>query len=110
MRSKGNVPTAAQKRWRESVRDLGSMISGGNALIHHPVGLSGRHEKQDIGHAWVVPLTQEEHLALHAGELFGYDSRKCAEKHWAWNVFLSLARHPDMPTEAQQVAVLNYHL
>lgn len=68
MQSKNNAPTAAQKRWREAARELGSVISGGPAVIHHPVGVKGRHNKIDIGHWWVIPLTDEEHKALHNGE------------------------------------------
>ena len=63
-------PNASQKRWRESVRELGSIISGGPAVIHHPVGRCGKHNKIDIGHWWVIPLTDEEHKALHNGETF----------------------------------------
>ncbi len=69
MQSKGNQPTAAQKRWREEVRALGSVISGGPAVIHHPVGCTGKHNKVEIGHWWVIPLTDEEHKVLHAGNL-----------------------------------------
>ena len=79
-------PNASQKRWRESVRELGSIISGGPAVIHHPVGRCGKHNKIDIGHWWVIPLTDEEHKALHNGETFGYESRKEFEKA----VFLSV--------------------
>jgi hypothetical protein len=68
MRSKGNAPTAAQKRWREAVRELGSVISGDPAVIHHPIGTTGKHNKIDIGHEWIIPLTDEEHKALHRGE------------------------------------------
>ena len=50
------------------MRDLGSVISGAPAVIHHPVGATGRHNKIDIGHWWVIPLTDEEHKALHRGE------------------------------------------
>lgn len=80
MQSKGNAPTAAQKRWREAVRELGSVISGGPAVIHHPIGVTGKHNKIDIGHWWVIPLTDSEHKALHDGETFGYGSRKEFEK------------------------------
>lgn len=69
MRSKGNAPTAEQKRWRESVRELGSVLTGSVAVIHHPVGVTGRHNKIHIGHWWVIPLTDDEHKALHDGHL-----------------------------------------
>ena len=80
MRSKGNAPTAEQKRWREAVRDLGSVISGEPAVIHHPVGVSGKHNKVHIGNWWLIPLSDDEHKLLHNGETFGYESRKEFEK------------------------------
>jgi hypothetical protein len=80
MRSKGNSPTAKQKQWRETVRGLGSILSGDDAIIHHPVGATGKHNKVHIGNWWLVPLTNDEHLALHAGVCFGHASRKEFEK------------------------------
>jgi len=62
------------------VRELGSFISGRPAEIHHPAGRSARHNKIDIGHWWIIPLTDGEHRALHRGETFGYVSRKELEK------------------------------
>ena len=98
---KTDQPTAAQKRWREAVRELGSVISGDPAVIHHPAGRKAKHNKVEIGHWWVIPLTDEEHKALHRGVLEwsvvgwfeGCDTRKEFEKrafeavlggaHWA---------------------------
>ena len=68
MRSKGNAPTAAQKRWHDAVASLGSIISGGPAVLHHAVGATAKHNKIHIGEWWVIPLTDEEHKALHRGE------------------------------------------
>jgi hypothetical protein len=62
-------PNAKQKQWREAVRELGSIISGGPAVIHHPVGRTAKHNKVHIGHWWVLPLTDDEHKALHNGAL-----------------------------------------
>lgn len=61
-------PNKAQKEWMEMVRSMGSVISGQPAVIHHAVGRKGRHNKIDIGHWFVIPLTDEEHKSLHAGE------------------------------------------
>ena len=80
MNSKNNAPTAMQKRWREQVRGLGSIIDGDDAVIHHCVGVTGKHNKVHIGNWWIIPLTNEQHLALHAGETFGRESRKAFEK------------------------------
>ncbi len=59
------APNASQKRWREYVRENGSCVSGGNAVIHHPVGRTAKHNKVHVGHWWVLPLTDDEHRALH---------------------------------------------
>jgi hypothetical protein len=75
---KCSQPNAAQKRWREAVRELGSVISRCPAVIHHPVGRTAKHGKVEIGHWWVIPLTDEEHKALHNGQLDYY----LCETHW----------------------------
>jgi len=106
VQSKGNAPTAAQKRWREAVRELGSIISGGPAAIHHPVGVTGKHNKVAIGHWWVIPLTDAEHKGLHRGELGG----KAAEKRWFSQVYLALFQHPDKPVIETYSAIMDYHL
>ena len=103
-------PTAAQKRWREAVRDLGSVISGGPAVIHHPVGRKGKHNKVDIGHWWVIPLTNEEHKALHGGDTFGYESRKEFEKQEFHAIAIKLGRNKGVtPPEGVLEAVMDYH-
>lgn len=80
MISRGNAPTADQKRWREIVRDYGSVISRGPAVIHHCCGVTGSHRKVKLGHSWILPLTDAEHKDLHNGRTFGYESRKEFEK------------------------------
>lgn len=77
MQSKGNAPTATQKRWREEVRALGSIISGGPAVIHHCIGVTGRHNKIHLGNWWILPLTDEEHRNIHRSQF-----RKMSEKNW----------------------------
>jgi len=112
VRSKGNAPTAAQKRWREAVRGLGSIISGEPAVIHHAVGATGKHNKVDIGHWWLIPLTDDEHKALHAGETFGYESRKEFEKSMFVTVGSDLAfsGFPETTSKEVDIAILSYHL
>jgi hypothetical protein len=111
MRSKGNAPTTAQKRWREAVRELGSVISGDPAVIHHPVGATGKHNKVDIGHWWVIPLTDEEHKALHAGETFSYESRKEFEKQEFYRMSIGLVRGKGVapPPIGVTQAIMDYH-
>lgn len=62
MQSKGNAPSAAQKRWREQVRGLGCINHPGMpAEIHHVVGATGRQDKVKIGHWFILPLCSECH-------------------------------------------------
>lgn len=111
MQSKGNAPTSAQKRWREAVRDLGSVVSGGPAVIHHPVGVTAKHNKVHIGHWWVIPLTDEEHKALHNGETFGYESRKEFEKAAYADVVSKLAfsGFPETTRPEVDIEIFRYH-
>tara|TARA_R110000803_G_C11860297_1_gene307076 strand:+ start:64 stop:396 length:333 start_codon:yes stop_codon:yes gene_type:complete len=110
MQSKGNAPTAAQKRWREAVRELGSVISGGPAVIHHCVGATAKHNKVAIGHEWIIPLTDDEHKDLHAGETYGYESRKDFEKWMIIAVSDNLRDHKDKPSQSVMDAIKDYHL
>ncbi len=63
MQSKGNAPTAAQKRFREEVRALGCVISHEKygVEIHHVVGATGKNNKVKIGHWFILPLTTWYH-------------------------------------------------
>ena len=113
MRSKGNTPTADQKRWREIVREQGSVISGEPAVIHHAIGATGSHNKVKIGHWWLIPLTDDEHKALHNGDTFGFDSRKEFEKAMFAQVCMeSCDHHPWewQPPEEVYNAIQAYHL
>ena len=59
---KVSAPSAAQKRWREQVRALGSILSGLHPVeIHHCAGRTAVHDKVHVGHWWILPLTSEEH-------------------------------------------------
>ena len=109
MQSKGNAPTAAQKRWMESVRELGSILSGGPAVVHHAVGATGKHNKVAIGHWWLVPLSDWEHKALHNGETFGYLSRKEFEK-WAFKQVVSRLEEKGISISNEYVETIkDYH-
>jgi len=113
--SKGNAPTAVQKAWRETVRELGSVISGAPAVIHHPIGCgkNAKHNKVHIGHWWVIPLTDDEHKALHAGENFGHHSRKEFEKTAYNMIFQRLWKkgipHNQCPSTDCHSAIMDYH-
>lgn len=63
MHSKGNEPSAAQVVWREEVRALGCIVSREQSgiEIHHVVGASAKHQGQEIGHWFILPLTTWYH-------------------------------------------------
>ena len=109
-------PNAKQKRWREAVRELGSVISGGPAVIHHPVGRTAKHNKVEIGHWWVLPLTDQEHKDLHNGltpwsRVYLREGRKEFEK-WAFRQVLFRLRILDgsenWPTDEAIFAIEDY--
>jgi len=103
---KTDKPNAAQTRWREAVRELGSVISGGPAVIHHCVGRTAKHNKVQIGHWWILPLTDSEHKALHNGETFGRESRKSFEKE----MYVLLINYMlFVPPSEVNVSIASYH-
>jgi len=110
VKSKGNHPNAAQVRWREAVRELGSVISGGPAVIHHPIGVTGKHNKVAIGHWWIIPLTDVEHKQLHQGR---WANRKKWEKEFFGLVCAAMTKaNPDASQPSEEVcqAIWDYHL
>jgi len=114
VQSKRHNRTAADKRWHNAVASLGSIVSGGPAVLHHAVGATAKHNKQDIGEKWVIPLTNDEHLALHAGETFGHDSRKEFEKQAFKDVVEALKfrrdiKLTDFPDWNVEQAIAGYH-
>ena len=103
MQSKGNAPTAEQKRFRENLR---SIFPG--TVIHHCVGATGKHNKVAIGHWWIIALTPEEHIKVHSG----ISERKSLEKnefaHQMERYFFYYRRMP-VPDEVLE-AIEDYHL
>lgn len=61
MRSKGNAPTAAQKRFYGKIVDKGCIVCGRQAEIHHVVGASARSNKIKVGNWYVLPLCYWHH-------------------------------------------------
>lgn len=102
MQSKNNAPSAAQKRWREAVREL----DGGGLEIHHPVGVTAKHNKVHIGHWWVIAVDPQAHKDIHAGK-FG-KARKAVEKSIFANVLDALKGHADYPPIEVTNAIMNY--
>lgn len=110
MQSKKNQPNAVQKRWREAVRELGSIMSGDPAVIHHCVGATGKHKKVSIGHEFILPLTDQEHKDLHNRGEFNGASRKEFEKFYFSRVIMRLMDHPNRPEDHVIEAIMDYHL
>lgn len=59
-------PSKQLWRFRETVRELGSVLSSRPAVIHHVVGRTAVHRKVAIGHWWILPLADDEHRMLHS--------------------------------------------
>lgn len=66
MQNKNFRRPAVVGRWIGDLVSLGSVISHDNAVPHHPVGESAKHNKTPVGMWWVVPLTDQEHRLLHS--------------------------------------------
>ena len=61
MQSKGNAPNAAQKVFRENLREL---FPG---VIHHCVGATAKIKGVgNIGHWWIVSVPVDRHNKIHA--------------------------------------------
>jgi hypothetical protein len=102
MRSKGNAPSATQKRWLDAVASLSPGMQ-----IHHPVGITAKHNKVHIGHWWLVPVDEQSHRDIHAG-VFGKD-RKVLEKRIFEANLEALEGSPDYPPQDAIDAIRDYH-
>ena len=106
-------PTKAQADWRETVRELGSVVSGGFAEIHHCVGRTGKHNKVDIGHYWLIPLTDDEHRALHLNaewllrDISGYVMTRKEFEKWAFQKVIDQTGYV-IPADVYE-AIMDYH-
>ena len=108
MQSKGNAPTAAQKRWREAIRTKAQEVEGGNLEIHHPIGASAKIKGVgNIGHWWVIPVDAQSHKDIHAGK-FG-SMRKSVEKEIFESVLNVMSGDPDFPPQDAIDAIRDYH-
>ena len=75
--------------------------------IHHPVGVTAKHDKVHIGHWWIIPVDEQVHKDIHAGR-FGKD-RKTLEKSIFENILDALKDHPDYPPQDAIDAIQAYH-
>ena len=103
MQSKGNAPTAQQKRWLQAVAELSPGMQ-----IHHPVGATAKIKGVgNIGHWWLVPVDEISHRDIHAG-IFGKD-RKVLEKRIFEANLAELKDFADCPPQEVIDAIRNYH-
>lgn len=64
MRSKGNAPTAAQKRWQELVAHMGCIVTRAHpshCQLHHVAGATYKQNRILIGPWFILPLCRELH-------------------------------------------------
>ena len=108
MQSKGNAPTAAQKKWREQVRKYASEAAGEPMQIHHPIGTGkgAKHNKVHIGHWWIIACDEQSHKDIHAG-VFGHD-RKNVEKRQFNFLITMLPDSVERPPQEAIEAIRNY--
>lgn len=103
---KFDKPNKAEELWRESVRSLDCLLTGSPAEIHHAVGRTAKHNKIEIGHHWIIPLSTECHRWIHQqGKL-----RKPLEKILFRQVLAQIQAHSecDLPSPEVIRAIFDY--
>ena len=95
----------------EEVRDHVSIVSfNPQVLVHHCIGEQGKHNKIHIGHDWLLPLTQTEHLALHShGATFGYTTIKEFEKRAFKRLYEELKGSDNLPPPEVYESIMDWH-
>ncbi len=109
MQSRGNAPSAEQKRFRENLRDLYP-----GSVIHHAVGGTAKVKinlvSTNIGEWWILAVAEEEHKKIHASSVG--QARKLYEKelfeYQMKHYFRVYFRMP-VPDEVLE-AIEDYHL
>ena len=102
MQSK-NQPNAEQKRFRENLR---SLYPG--TEIHHPVGTTGKHNKINIGHWWILALSTKDHKIIHTIGKLRKQLKKEQFRVQMRDYFDVINKMP-VPDEVLE-AIQNYHL
>ena len=71
---KNDPPNKAELTWREIVRSHGCVLDMGNPVqIHHVVGRTAKHNRVDIGHWFILPVSEQAHREI---ERFPKDEQK----------------------------------
>ena len=103
MRSKGNAPTAAQKRFRENLRELYP-----GSVIHHPVGVTGKHNKVKIGHWWIIALSEASHDLIHT---IGKERKDEEKLQFFVQMLMYMQVYGKIPVPAEVInSISDYHL
>ncbi len=102
MQSRGNAPSAEQKRFRENLRDLYP-----GSEIHHCVGTTGKHNKVAIGHWWINALMPNQHNNLHSS---GKVRKQCEKEIFFVQMESYLGEYHRMPVPDEVLeAIEDYH-
>jgi hypothetical protein len=64
-RGRGKGPNAAEKRHMDRVAQLGCLVCGGEATLHHVPGHADRMGRLPRSHQLVVPLCPVHHQAVY---------------------------------------------
>lgn len=111
MRAKVSKPSAGQLEFREAVRALGCPWCKQPAEIHHPVGRTGKHQGQPVGHWWLLPLCERHHRHPNVG-IHSHPMRKTVEKATYRLVLQALIQgdyRGAMPPPSVVDAIEDYH-
>jgi len=117
MMSKGNAPSAAQKRWRQSVVEYGCVVTGSPIVqVHHCLGATAKHNKVHIGHWFILPLSPALHdISSNAPDNITTNKKAFVEAHGTEkNLFLNMAYRMFedgyvVPNEEVLNAIEGYH-
>jgi hypothetical protein len=85
MLSKGNAPTAAQKRFWDELTQMGCLLTGDEAEIDHCVGASAKWNGMNIGNWWVIALNPDVHrngTGNRTSEEWKFIDRWCNPELW----------------------------
>ena len=118
-------PNAQEIRWREDVRELGSILTGpgGKIEIHHPAGRTARQDRIPIGHRFVIPFTPREHRYIDEGlaglrilkELYSYcyehsdDISALSLHEFEKRLYKMVCRRLDAPDDELNQAIQRWH-
>ena len=118
MKNKGFHRPAAVTHWLGAIAAQGCVLSHRPAIIHHPIGESGKHNKLPIGMWWVIPLDPDMHDLLHRNflqfaenEIMPYDRRVDWEKDYFAIVCARYDRDHDERPFGHDIyqAIMDYH-